>query len=66
MILDQMQRAGLESKPNLFADVQDFTPDISQLQVHNEKVSLDLNTLLSGIDINPIIEQEKITFSRVF
>lgn len=56
-----MERAGLSTKPNLYQEVQDFTPDISQLKIHNEKPSFDFKSMLVGIDFDSVFNKEKIT-----
>jgi hypothetical protein len=56
-----MKRAELFSKPNLYKDVQDFTPDISQLQIYNEKPSFEFKSMLVNIDVDSVFNKEGIT-----
>lgn len=59
-----MKTAGLAGKDNLYAEVQDFTPDISELLIIDESLrNFDFNACLHNLDgVESVVKEEKITF----
>jgi hypothetical protein len=58
-----MQKAGLLGKSNLYEEVQDFTPDISQLDIHADS-TFDFDTILPSINVQAIMNREGISFAE--
>ncbi|KAI6238120.1 Protein XRP2 [Aphelenchoides fujianensis] len=54
-----MAAAGLAGKPNLFDQVQDFTPDVSKISVAALVPAFDLKNLLPKLNLMTVFEAEK-------